>query len=56
MTAKRSDIDRLVFKFTRPTFMKFQPIEDYEEPADDKKDNLMTRIRQFFSPPSKPKR
>jgi hypothetical protein len=29
MAAKRYDNDRWMLKFTKPTFMKFQPIEDY---------------------------
>jgi hypothetical protein len=51
MSSKRIDGDKLVFKFTQPTLMKFQPIEDLEEPTLEAKPGIIARLKNFFSPP-----
>ncbi len=51
---KRSELEKLVSKFTNPTVMKFQPAEDYDEPEEQGGTGLVNRIRNFFSPPSRP--
>lgn len=49
--SKRVDIEKWVSKFTNPTIMKFQPVEDLEEPEQQTKTGMFTRIRNYFSPP-----
>ncbi len=49
-------MEKWASKFTNPTFMKFQPVEDLEEPDEKTSNGMFDRIRNFFSPPKSERR
>lgn len=55
MKNKRIDEEKWVFKFTKPTIMKFQPAEDYDDPSQRQQNGFICRVKTFFSPPSRTK-
>ena len=56
MKLKREESDQWAYQFTAPAIMKFQPVEDYEDPTEKPKQGLMDRFTRMLSPPSKPVR
>lgn len=55
MKSKRVEAEKWAYKFTKPTIMKFQPLEDFDEPPEAASSTFFNRIKAFFSPPSKAK-
>ena len=50
MKKTRASVDKLVSKFAGPSYMKFQPPQDFDVPQLDEPKSIIARITRFFSP------